>query len=97
MQATYLWAGRISPDKLADEAHMHVQGGYRALKLRVGDTPLRDIHRVRAVREALGEGIEIMVDANYRLFPRGCTQGHASIRRLRRFLVGVAFSCTRQS
>ena len=43
---------------------MHVQGSYRALKLRVGDTPLRDIHRVRAVREALGEGIEIMVDAN---------------------------------
>ena len=63
------YAGGISlgwqdPDKLADEARMHVQGGYRALKLRAGDTPLRDIHRVRAVREALGEGIEIMVDAN---------------------------------
>ncbi|MFP6756091.1 MAG: enolase C-terminal domain-like protein [Alphaproteobacteria bacterium] len=76
---------------------MHVQGSYRALKLRVGDTPLRDIHRVRAVQEALGEGVEIMVDGKYRLLPRGCMQGHASIRRLRRFLVGGAFSCTRLS
>ena len=39
---------------------MHVQGSYRALKLRVGDAPLRDIHRVRAVQEALGEGVEII-------------------------------------
>ena len=63
------YAGGISlgwqePTQLADEAQMHVASGYRALKLRVGDNPGRDIKRVKAVREALGEEIEIMVDAN---------------------------------
>ncbi len=63
------YAGGISlgwqePTQLADEAQMHVDSGYRALKLRVGDNPGRDIKRVKAVREALGEEIEIMVDAN---------------------------------
>ncbi len=63
------YAGGISlgyqdPKSLAEEAQMHVDNGYRALKLRVGDTPKRDIERVRAVRKALGDDIEIMVDAN---------------------------------
>ena len=48
---------------MAEEAQAHVSG-YRALKLRVGDTPVRDIARVQAVRLALGDAIEIMVDAN---------------------------------
>jgi len=34
------------------------------VKLRVGDTPARDIARVAAVRKALGEDIDILVDAN---------------------------------
>lgn len=63
------YAGGISlgwqePKKLAEEARMHVETGYRALKLRVGDTPLRDIARIHAVRNALDDEIEIMVDAN---------------------------------
>ena len=63
------YAGGISlgwqdPSLLAEEAQGHVATGYRALKLRVGDTPRRDVARVRAVREAVGEEIEILVDAN---------------------------------
>ena len=63
------YAGGISlgwqaPEKLAEEAGRHVESGYQALKLRVGDTPMRDIDRVRAVRNALSDDIEIMVDAN---------------------------------
>ena len=38
--------------------------GYRALKLRVGDTWRVDVERVRAVRNALGDSIDILVDAN---------------------------------
>ena len=56
--------GWQEPRKLADEASMHINSGYRALKLRVGDSPVRDVARVEAVREELGEDIEIMVDAN---------------------------------
>jgi D-galactarolactone cycloisomerase len=49
---------------LVEEAQQHVSSGYRAIKLRVGDTPARDIARVQAVRAALGDEIEILVDAN---------------------------------
>lgn len=56
--------GYQEPAKLVDEARLHVANGYRALKLRVGDTAARDIARVRAVREALGDDIELLVDAN---------------------------------
>lgn len=56
--------GWQAPELLAEEALMHVAAGYKALKLRVGDTPARDIARVRAVRAALGDEIDILVDAN---------------------------------
>lgn len=67
------YAGGISlgwqdPASLAEEAQRYVEQGYRALKLRVGDTPKRDIERVRAVREAVGGDIDILVDGN-----TGCT------------------------
>ncbi|MEI2414898.1 mandelate racemase/muconate lactonizing enzyme family protein [Orrella sp. JC864] len=63
------YAGGISlgfqePGALAEEAAALRGQGYRALKLRVGDTPARDIARLAAVRRALGDTVEIMVDAN---------------------------------
>ncbi|MCD6679144.1 MAG: mandelate racemase/muconate lactonizing enzyme family protein [Burkholderiaceae bacterium] len=58
--------GWQEPSLLAEEALRYVAAGYRALKLRVGDTPARDIARVEAVRCAVGDGIEILVDANTR-------------------------------
>lgn len=56
--------GWQEPALLAQEALRHVADGYRALKLRMGDTPVRDIARVRAVREAVGDEIDILTDAN---------------------------------
>lgn len=68
------YAGGVSlgfqePAALVDEAAVHVEAGYQAVKLRVGDTPARDLARVKAVREAFGDGLTILVDANtgYRL------------------------------
>lgn len=63
------YAGGISlgwqdPSTLSEEATEYVQQGYRALKLRVGDTVKKDIERTRAVRKAVGEDITILVDAN---------------------------------
>lgn len=52
------------PEDLASEAMEYVQQGYRAIKLRVGDSPGRDIARVQAVRDAVGPEVEILVDAN---------------------------------
>jgi len=49
-------------------AAAYVEEGYRAVKLRVGvRPPAEDIARVRAVREAMGQELMIMVDANERL------------------------------
>lgn len=56
--------GWQEPALLAEEALRHVADGYRALKLRMGDTPARDIARVRAVRKAVGDDIDILTDAN---------------------------------
>lgn len=66
---TPAYAGGISlgwqaPETLAEEAASYVARGYGALKLRVGDAPGIDIARVRAVREAVGGEVEILVDAN---------------------------------
>jgi len=63
------YAGGISlgyqePGTLAEEALSYVKSGYRAVKLRVGDTPQRDIARVQAVRSVVGDDVDILVDAN---------------------------------
>lgn len=63
------YAGGISlgwqePESLADEARRLVEQGYRAMKLRMGDTPKHDIARVRAVRRAVGDEVDILLDAN---------------------------------
>jgi len=63
------YAGGVSlgyqePAALVAEAQPLVASGYKAVKLRVGDSPARDLARVAAVRKALGDDITILVDAN---------------------------------
>jgi D-galactarolactone cycloisomerase len=53
------------PDELVVEARRLVDSGWTtALKLRLGQTPVSDLARVRAVREAFGDEMRLMVDAN---------------------------------
>jgi L-alanine-DL-glutamate epimerase-like enolase superfamily enzyme len=61
--------GYQPPDELVAEARAHVEAGYRAVKLRIGDTVRNDIARMEAVRRAFGEELDILADANtaYRL------------------------------
>lgn len=40
------------------------QGGYTSLKIRIGKAPADDVARVRAVRQAVGDNINLMVDVN---------------------------------
>src|SRR5438128_2291738 len=63
------YAGGVSlgyqpPAQLIDEARKSTDAGYKAIKLRVGDTPAKDIERMRAVRKAFGEELVILTDAN---------------------------------
>ena len=68
------YAGGISlgfqpPVGLVDEAREYVARGYRAVKLRLGDNARDDIARVQAVRAGLGDGVEILTDANANYTP----------------------------
>jgi L-alanine-DL-glutamate epimerase-like enolase superfamily enzyme len=63
------YAGGISlgyqpKDSLAEEAQEYVARGYKAIKLRLGDSAKADIERVLHVRKVLGDDIDILTDAN---------------------------------
>ena len=51
--------------KLVDEAQTYVGQGYKALKMKVGLGVDTDVRHVRAVRRAIGDDIDLMVDANH--------------------------------
>jgi mandelate racemase len=60
--------GLMPLDKLAKEAEELLEGGFKALKLRLGYPTLgEDIAAVKAVRARLPSGVEIMVDYNQAL------------------------------
>ena len=60
--------GLMEPAKLADEAEELLEGGFSAVKLRLGHETLeQDIAALRAVRARIGSGIEIMADYNQAL------------------------------
>jgi L-alanine-DL-glutamate epimerase-like enolase superfamily enzyme len=67
-QAIPAYAGGVSlgyqpPSSLVEEAGKALAEGYKALKLRVGDSVPRDVERLHAVRQAFGS-TEILTDAN---------------------------------
>jgi D-galactarolactone cycloisomerase len=49
----------------ARESARIVEAGYKAIKMKIGLGPRRDMQLVRAVREAIGPDILLMVDANH--------------------------------
>ena len=57
--------GLMAPDKVANEAEKLLSGGFRAMKLRLGNPTLaEDLATLRAVRKRVGDKIHIMVDYN---------------------------------
>jgi L-alanine-DL-glutamate epimerase-like enolase superfamily enzyme len=59
-------------EQLAAAARLHVDNGFTALKLIVATDPggwREDAARIRAVREEVGDGVDIMIDANYLFRP----------------------------
>ncbi|HCH24085.1 MAG TPA: mandelate racemase [Oceanospirillaceae bacterium] len=65
-----LWLSQ-SIDELLMQADEFVQQGFRAMKVRVGNPNIDiDIERVRELRQALGNDIEILADANQAYTPK---------------------------
>jgi D-galactarolactone cycloisomerase len=68
-KAVPAYAGGVSlgyqdPSKLIEEIAPLISQGYKAIKLRVGDSPKKDLQRIRAVRKAFGDDLTILTDAN---------------------------------
>lgn len=61
---TDMTIGIESKETTVQKAVKHVRSGFKALKIKVGLDLNDDIRRVAAVREAVGESIELRVDAN---------------------------------
>ncbi len=59
-----LWLS-LDIDELLAEARGFIEQGFRAMKIRIGKPRVdEDVERVAAVREAVGDDIDLMVDAN---------------------------------
>jgi len=61
---TDITIGIMEPEEQARRAVRFVEEGFRVLKLKLGLDPDKDVERVRAVRDAVGEGVRLRVDAN---------------------------------
>ena len=61
---TDMTIGIESVDETVKRARTHVEGGFRALKLKVGLDLEEDLARMSAVRDAIGSSVEMRVDAN---------------------------------
>jgi L-alanine-DL-glutamate epimerase-like enolase superfamily enzyme len=84
---TYASSGLWLPSSIEDlveEAQGFVKQGFRAVKLRLGKTRLtEDVARVAALRDALGDDIDILTDANQALDPRQAIRLAHAIERYR--------------
>lgn len=58
------WIGILPPDEAAREAASWHERGFRSAKIKVGGDIRADRDRVQAVREAVGSGMQLRVDAN---------------------------------
>jgi len=60
--------GMIGPERAADEAQRLVAPGFKAIKVRLGYPDVEtDVAVVRAVKRAIGAGVELMADYNQAL------------------------------
>lgn len=59
-----VYASGINPDRPQDVAAARLAEGYRGFKLKIGFGEQRDIANLRALRDTVGAGLPLMVDAN---------------------------------
>lgn len=59
-----------SPEKMAQEAKRAVEQGFTTLKIKMGQSSEEDIARMAQIRQAVGNSIELRVDANQGWSPK---------------------------
>ena len=58
------WVGELPADEATAEARRWVKAGFKSMKIKVGSDLTADIERVLAIRDAVGHGIGLRIDAN---------------------------------
>jgi len=58
------WLNCLSPEEQATEAVKAVNRGWKSFKVKIGTDPDTDVERVRILREAVGDKIELCFDIN---------------------------------
>ncbi len=53
-----------SPEEMAEDSRRAVKDGFRIIKTKVGIDPEIDFLRLKAIRDAVGSGVKIRIDAN---------------------------------
>ena len=76
---TDMTIGIDEPEAMARDAQRFVDQGFRVLKVKVGEDPDRDYERLKRIRDAVGYGVRVRIDANQAWSPK------QAIRMLRRF------------
>ena len=61
----YFTNGGNQVEALIKEARQYVVMGFKAVKMKVGLDPKQDLEHVRVVRKAIGDDIDLMIDANH--------------------------------
>jgi muconate cycloisomerase len=65
--------GMAEPGVMAGIAAEQAKAGFATVKIKIGDTIAADLARVAAVREAIGPGVKLRVDANDHYRPADAT------------------------
>jgi o-succinylbenzoate synthase len=56
--------GMQSPEKAIEEARYYLGRGIKTIKVKIGGDPQKDLHKIRQIREKLGDQFQLRVDAN---------------------------------
>jgi L-alanine-DL-glutamate epimerase-like enolase superfamily enzyme len=71
-----------TPERMAEQALLRKRQGYKTLVVKIGREPGGDIERLRRVREAVGDEVNVRLDANEAYWPDQAIQ---IIRQMEKF------------
>jgi len=84
---TDITLGIKSPKEMASDAAKAAKKGFKALKVKVGVDPAEDVERIKLIREAVGNSMQIRIDANQGWTPK---QAIEVLNKIHRFNIRFA-------
>ncbi|NWG11377.1 dipeptide epimerase [Candidatus Bathyarchaeota archaeon] len=76
-----------TPKEMAKDAQKAVKRGFKAIKVKIGIKPTEDVERIRLIREAVGNIIQLRIDANQGWTPK---QAIEALNKMAKFNIQFA-------